>query len=392
METVATTWVLYELTGSALLVGLNGAFRAAPFLLLTPFAGAVADRVDQRRLLMVTQSWGMLNSLVLGMLVLSGNAQPWHLYAQTLVQTSVTAFDITGRQAMFPRLVARRHIQAAVTLNSTAARTAAFVGPALAGWLIIGVGNAAPFLANAASFLALIGMLLLMRDRGRPARAATSFRADVLEGLRYVARSPLLSTILKLEGIVALFSVNPAIVTIFAREVLHAGADGLGVLLSAMALGGLLGNGLLLAFAGIRHKGRLILAGGALYAACLLVLAGMSTLAAAAVVLVVAGVGDSAISSMRQAALHLSARPAMRGRTVAAMVTVRRGLQPFSQTQSGAISGLLGAPIALAIAGVVMLGAVGVAAARGTTLRSFTSDQEIDVVDDDGAIVAARPI
>jgi hypothetical protein len=392
METVATTWVLYELTGSAALTGLNGVFRAAPFLLLTPFAGALADRVDQRRLLLVTQSWGLVNSLALGLLVLSGNAQPWHIYLQTFVQTAVTAFDITGRQAMFPRLVARQHIQAAVTLNSTAARTAGFVGPAIAGWLIIGVGNAAPFLANAATFLALIGMLLLMRDRGRPTRAAGTFRAEVLEGLRYVARSPLLSGILRLEASVALFSVNPAILAIFAREVLHAGADGLGVLLSALALGALLGNGLLLSFTSVRRKGRLILAGGALYAVCVLGLAGSSTLAAAAALLVVAGMGDSAISSMRQAALHLTARPAMRGRTVAAMVTVRRGLQPFSQTQSGAVAGLLGAPAALGIAGAAMLGAVILAAARGTAVREFTSDQEFVLAADDDAALDPRAI
>ena len=391
MEQVATTWVLYDLTGSAVLTGLLGLSRAAPFLLLTPFAGALADRVDQRRVLFVTQSWGMLNSLALGLLVLSGNAQPWHIYLQTFVQTGVTAFDITARQSLFPRLVARRDIQAAVTLNSTAARTASFVGPALAGWLIIAVGNAAPFLANAASFLALIGMLALMRDPGRPAAVASSFRSGFLEGLRYVARSPLLSGILKLETTVALFSVNPAIVAIFSREVLHAGADGLGFLLSAMAFGGLAGNFLLLWFASVRRKGRLILAGGALYAACLLALATTTTLAAAAVVLVIAGMGDSAISAMRNSALHLTARPALRGRTVAAMLTIRRGLQPFSQTQSGIVAGLLGAPAAIGIAGVAMLATVAITAVRGRALRDFTSDQELASAAAADAVLGAPP-
>ena len=391
MEQVATTWVLYELTGSAVLTGLLGLSRAAPFLLLTPFAGALADRVDQRRVLFVTQSWGMLNSLALGLLVLSGNAQPWHIYLQTFVQTGVTAFDVTARQSLFPRLVARRDIQAAVTLNSTAARTASFVGPALAGWLIIAVGNAAPFLANAASFLALIGTLLLMRDPGRPTAIASSFRSGFLEGLRYVLRSPLLSGILKLETTVALFSVNPAIVAIFAREVLHVGADGLGTLLSAMAFGGLAGNFLLLWFASVRRKGRLILAGGALYAVCLFALATTSTLAAAAVVLVIAGMGDSAISAMRNSALHLTARPALRGRTVAAMLTIRRGLQPFSQTQSGIVAGLLGAPAAIGIAGVAMLATVAITAVRGSALRDFTSAQELASAAADAAVLGGPP-
>ena len=333
----------------------------------------------------------MLNSLALGLLVLSGHVQPWHIYLQTFVQTGVTAFDVTARQSLFPRLVARRDIQAAVTLNSTAARTASFVGPALAGWLIIAVGNAAPFLANAASFLALIGTLLLMRDPGRPTAIASSFRSGFLEGLRYVLRSPLLSGILKLETTVALFSVNPAIVAIFAREVLHVGADGLGTLLSAMAFGGLAGNFLLLWFASVRRKGRLILAGGALYAVCLFALATTSTLAAAAVVLVIAGMGDSAISAMRNSALHLTARPALRGRTVAAMLTIRRGLQPFSQTQSGIVAGLLGAPAAIRIAGVAMLATVAITAVRGSALRDFTSAQELASAAADAAVLGGPP-
>lgn len=142
----------------------------------------------------------------------------------------------------------------------------------------------------------------------------------------------------------------------------------------------------------MRHKGRLILAGGALYAVCALGLAATSTLAAAAALLVIAGMGDAAISSMRQAALHLSARSALRGRTVAAMVTVRRGLQPFSQAQNSAVAGLLGAPIALGIAGTVMLGAVLLAAARGTAIRDFTSDQEFVLGAEDETALDGRPI
>lgn len=385
MEQVAATWVLYDLTGSALLAGFVGVFRAVPFLVVTPFAGAIADRVDQRRVLLVTQSLGLLNSLTLGLLLLAGAAEPWHIYLQMLLQTTVTAFDVTARQALFPGLVARRHIGAAVTLNAAGARAASFLGPATSGWLLVSVGHAAPFLANAASFLALIAAVIAMRPHPRPPRSTTSIRSDLASGLRHVARSPLLSGILKLEASVALFSVNPAILAVFAREVLGTGADGLGWLMSAQAFGALLGTSLLLWFSTVRHKGRVILGGGAVYALALLALSGASALATAAAVLFVAGVADAAISTVRQAALHLAAPPALRGRTIAAMVTVRRGLQPLSQTQSGIVASLVGAPLAIAFAGTAMAGAVLVATVRNRALRGFTSDDDAVPTEDEVA-------
>jgi MFS family permease len=116
---VGRVWLLYRLTDSPLLLGLNGLFQALPTLVLIPLAGTIADRVPQRRLLIALQAVALANSLALGLLVVAGWVQPWHVYLQALVQATIATFDVTARQALFPRLVPRAEMDQAVTLNFT---------------------------------------------------------------------------------------------------------------------------------------------------------------------------------------------------------------------------------------------------------------------------------
>src|SRR5712691_10932595 len=163
IELTATTWLLYQLTDSPLLLGLGGLFRAAPIFALALIGGTVADRVERRRLLLITQSSSVVTSLVLGALVVSGQVTFWHIYVINLLNATIAAFDAPGRQAMFPTLVPRGQLQNAITLNSVLFRTSTLVGPAVAGLLIARVGTAAPFFVNAVSYFAIIAALLAMR-------------------------------------------------------------------------------------------------------------------------------------------------------------------------------------------------------------------------------------
>ena len=162
IEQTGAVWIAYELTGNAFLLGLLGVTRAVPTILLTPFAGVIADRVDQRKLLFATQSAAMAASLALGVLVATGHVQLWELYLQVGVQAAINAVDAVARQSLFPRLIPRDHLVEAVTLQSMAARASNLVGPAIGGFAIAGLGEAAPFFLNAASFLALMGALALV--------------------------------------------------------------------------------------------------------------------------------------------------------------------------------------------------------------------------------------
>jgi predicted MFS family arabinose efflux permease len=273
IELTATTWLLYQLTDSPLLLGLGGLFRALPIFAFALLGGAVADRVQRQRLLLFTQISSVVTSLILGTLVVTGQVAFWHIYVINLVNASIAAFDSPGRQSLFPTLVPRGQLQNAITLNSTLFRTSQLVGPAIAGVLIARVGTAAPFFVNAVSYFAIIGGLAAMRIPPGKVRVKGSLGGEALRGLRYVRANTILPLILGIEATLSIFGHNQALVTIFARDVLGTDAEGLGLLLSSIGAGAIAGMLLLVAVGDVRRKGAFMLAAGAVYAIAMLVFA-----------------------------------------------------------------------------------------------------------------------
>src|SRR3979411_1066688 len=226
IELTATTWLLYQLTDSPFLLGLGGLFRGAPIFVFALIGGTVADRVERRRLLLITQSASVVTSLALGILVVTGHVVFWHVYAISLINATIAAFDAPGRQSLFPMLVPRGQLQNAITLNAMLFQTGQLVGPAVAGILIARVGIAAPFFVNAASYFAIIGGLLAMRIPPitvRPLRG--SIRSELVGGLRYVRANTVLPLVLAMEATFSIFGHNQALMTIFARDVLGTGPE-----------------------------------------------------------------------------------------------------------------------------------------------------------------------
>lgn len=376
MEQTTVVWVLYELTASPLLLGLVGVFRAAPFALLVPFAGALADRVDQRRMLFATQSAGLVTSLALGVLIATGEIRFWHIYLQVTVQSAISAFDVAARQSLFPRLVPRRYIPAAVMLNSTAARTSGLIGPAIAGILIARAGEAVPLFVNAGTFLLLLAAVALIRDVApRVAAAGSSVRAEMVQGFRYLLRSPLLVSLVKLEGVFAVLSVNSVIIVIVARQVLGVGPEGVGQLLSAPALGALTAIVMLLWFGPARRQGRFLYVCAAAYVLAVLAFAVSTSFVLSLVALALVGLFDALVAVTRASILQMAAPGPMRGRVMGNALAVNRGLGPLAQTQSGAVASLVGGPFALAGGALVLALAIGVNAFRNPALRAFTGDE-----------------
>lgn len=351
VEITGAVWLAYELTGSALLLGLLGLARAVPSIVLSPIAGIVADRVDQRRLLFVTQGLSLALSLALGILVVLGVVEMWHLYLQVALQACVTAFDAVARQSFFPRLVPRTQLPEAVTLSLTAAKVAMLVGPALGGVAIAAFGEAAPFLISAATFLVLMVAVVRMRAvPDLPPAAPASMGADLMDGLRHLWRSPLLSGLLKLEVAFSLLQMNAVMIAIVGREVLHVGPEGLGLLLSAPAVGGVLGIGALFMLGQTERQGRVILASNLAYALTLAAFAFSGDFVVAFVVLALTGLFDVYTTVARHSIAQLVAPPHLRGRVMANIGVVTRGLGPLAQTQSGVMAGAIGGPAAVLVA------------------------------------------
>lgn len=361
IEQTAVAWILYEMTNSAVLLGLGGLCRAAPTLLLGLIGGAIADRVPRRLLLFTTESAMLLVSGSIGMLALTGHLQFWHLYVLSLASGTLIAFSTPARQALFPELVPREAMPSAVMLNSIVARSAGFIGPLIAGSALAFSGYAMPFLLNAASFLGMLAALVALRV---PPRAAAdtprrSLRKDVLEGLRFIWHSPLLKGVLALEIFAGLFGHNTALITIIARDVLQAGPQGLGSLLSALAAGALVGMLAMVIFHTERH-GKVILIAGAGYTLLLIGFGLSGSLAFSLALLFAVGAADGIWGVARNTAVQLSVPNELRGRAMSVVFLVTRGSTPLGHFTSGLAASFIGGPATIVL-GAILIG-TGVAA------------------------------
>ncbi len=372
VELTATSWLLYSITESPVLLGLVGLFRAVPIVLLSPIGGTIADRVPRRRLLFVTQSASVVLSLILGTLVLTGTVQFWHIYLVSFCSSVVGAFDGPTRSSMFPTLVPRGQLQNAVTLHAVLFRSSMLAGPAVGGWLIAQFGTAAPYYVNALSYFALIAGLLAMRlPPNEVARARPSVGADALSGIRYVLRSPILPLILVIEAFLNVFGSNSALITIFARDVLGLGAQGFGLLLAGQGAGAILGTLALVLVGDVRRKGLVMIGAGSVYAAAMVSFAWSRSFELSVACLVVLGCVDAVWGAIRNTIVQLVADDEYRGRVMGLTIVTTRGVTNLAQVETGAAVALLG-PVAAATLGaaVVALTVLG-GAARSERLRTF---------------------
>jgi MFS family permease len=372
IEQLGSVWLIFELTDSPLALGLLGIARAVPSLILSPVAGVVVDRVDQRKLLFLTQFLALLASLALGLVIVSGAVEPWMVYLEVMAQGAITAFDAATRQALFPRLVARSELPEAVTLTVTAARTAALVGPLIGGVAIATWGVAAPFLLNGVTFLALMLAVVLMRGiPPLPERVRSTFRAELAEGIGYMRRKPVLNGLLRMEIVFNIFCINNVIIAIVGREVLGVGPTGLGGLLAAHALGSLIGVGSVLAFGQTQRQGRFTLVCSVAYAGALLVFSQSTSYVLSFIAITASGFMDVLMTVTRNTIMQLTAPGEMRGRLMANMRVVTGGIGPLGETQSGVLSALVGGSRALVIAATALAASAAIIARTNPTLWQF---------------------
>jgi MFS family permease len=382
IEMTATTYLLYAITRSPVLLGIGGLVRGLPILALALFGGALADRIDRKRLLIVTQCAQIATSLILGTLVATNTIQFWHIYVIGFVNSTLSAFDAPARNSFYPQLIPRADFQNAVTLSSVIFRLSTLLGPAIAGILIAAVGPASPFFVNAVSYFAIIFALLLIRTSfAAVAGARTSLRRSAWGGIQYALKSPVLPLILATEAALSVFGHNSALITIFARDVLHVGPEGLGVLLSSVGAGAIVGTIALVLSGDVPRKGALMIAAGALYAIGLLGFAVSTSFLTSMLVLFVLGVADAGWGAMRNTIAQLATTDAYRGRVMSMITVTSRGLTNVGQIETGAIVAAAGPAMAAAINAVVVGLSVATVALRSPRLRGFRSSAHVDVAE-----------
>ncbi|MCE3243706.1 MAG: major facilitator superfamily 1, partial [Deltaproteobacteria bacterium] len=258
MQMTATNWLLYQLTDSAFQLGLNGLFRAVPAIFLGLISGTFADRYDRKRLLLWTQLALALLTLGLAVLDHSGSIQAWQIYAFTFISAAVGSFDGPARQALFPSLVPRSALPNAVALNSVLWKGAALIGPSLGGIAISLLGTSGAFYANAASFLAVVIALMMMRSYTPPAEKPHDFFGEMKDGFTYMLSKPIILGVLVMEAVSSLFGLDNAMLTIFASDVFHVGAHGFGFLQSSRGLGAVIGSSLFIGMGQQPAQGKIL--------------------------------------------------------------------------------------------------------------------------------------
>ena len=380
VELTATGYLLYAITNSPLLLGLGGLVRGAPILALALFGGALADRVDRKRLLLFTQVSQVVTSLILGTLVATGTVQFWHIYVIGFVNATLSAFDAPARNSFYPQLIPRADFQNAVNLSSVIFRLSTLLGPAIAGILIAAVSPSSPFFVNAASYFAIIFALLAIRTKFATAGGSrVSLGRSTWGGIQYALKSPVLPLILATEAALSMFGHNSALVTIFARDILHAGPEGLGLLLSSVGAGAIVGTIVLIATGNVGRKGALMIASGALYAVGLLGFAVSTSFALSMAVLFVLGVADAGWGAMRNTIAQLATADTYRGRVMSMITVTSRGLTNAGQIETGAIVAAAGPTLGAAINAVLVGLSVATVALRSPRLRQFRSSAPVDV-------------
>ncbi len=368
MQRVAQDWLVLTLGAGGIGLGITTGLQFLPILLLSPYAGVIADRFPKRRLLQLTQAWMAVAALLLGVLAVTEVAQTWHVYVIAFAFGIGAAFDGPARQSFVSEMVGRDDLTNAVGLNSAAFNLARIVGPALAGLLIhaFGDGTSATgwvILVNAASYLAVITQLERMDRRALHSPDLVQRRPGaLLEGVRYVRSQPRMVMVLILVFFAGTFGMNFQITSaLMATEVFGKGAGEFGVLGSAMAVGSL--TGALLSARRVTIRLRLLVLAAVAFGVAEIVAASLPTYLAFALFCPFIGLATLTLLNSANATLQLTAAPQLRGRVMALYMTIVMGGTPIGAPIVGLVAATLGARWALALGGVLVLVGVLVAVA-----------------------------
>lgn len=362
MQILATVWVLYRVTRSPFLIGLNGAFQSIPILGLSYVGGAVADRVNRRLILVVTEFLFMVLTALLSFLALFGRITLWEIYTISGVTSIVSAFNGPAGAAILPAPVPSDELGAAAVSASVLWRTGRLIGPALAGLVIASVGPGGAFLVNSGTSLVVLPALLLMRGLPRLTRIEpvavvghVSIRTEIIEGLCYLRDHGVVRSILLLEGVSNVLGDNATMLTLFAGEIFHIGPAGLGLLTSALGVDAVKGSIVMVAVPRIRFYGHVMVVSAIAYALSLIAFGLTAHRPPSLVLLFALGATDAVWSAARSASLQLATPETVRGRVMGLFTLTTQGLGPLGQIETGTLASLLSVPAQPVVSGVAIL-------------------------------------
>jgi MFS family permease len=345
MRQTQNLYQVYELSGSAVQLGLTGLAQGIPIFALGLFAGTLADFLDRRRLLLITITGNCLVAIVQGVLTLTGAIQVWHILVGTALTSALNIVLNPTRMSLISHLVPRSHLTNAVSLNSSVSQSSFFFGPMAAGLTLAWMSTGNAYLVNALFYIpAAIAIFRLIPpaidEKGRERFSLIS----ILGGLRFLFSEPIIFALVLLDFVIVGVGYYRPLLPIFAKDILHVGPAGYGMLSSAPAIGGVLGTVSILFFGDVERKGQLALWSFLTYALALGIFALSTHMGLSIFLLAILGLANSLQAVMRQTSFHLLTPDHVRGRAFSVFNMFSQGANSVGAAEIGFTAALLGAP------------------------------------------------
>ncbi len=385
MQLVAINWHVYLLTKSPFALGMVGLFRGAAIISCSLIGGVVADAMDRKRLMIATQSVMIASAAMLTFVTLAGSKSVWPIYLLTGIASGATAFDIPARQALMPTLIPPKDFPNAVSLGLIVFNVAMIAGPSVAGFLLASHGPAVVYGINAISFVAVIAALLAMETSGRPTERGNENEGEqtnrvsyaaLKEGLAFVWRTPIIVQTMTLDFAATFFASATALLPIFAEEILHVGARGLGLLAAAPAVGSVVMALIIARMGGFRKQGKLVIGSIAVYGLATLAFGLSRAFWFSLAMLAITGAADTISTVLRQTIRQLATPNHLRGRMTSINMVFFMGGPQLGEVEAGFVAALIGAPLSVVTGGLGSILSFLIAAVKGKSLMNYESDHQ----------------
>jgi MFS family permease len=380
MQVWALFWHIRTLTDQPIALGGVGLARILPIIIFSLVGGAIADALNRRRVLYLTQTIMALVALILAWLTLIGEIALWHIYLLTALQAVAISFDSPARQALVPNLVPARDLPNAFSLTSIARQTGAIVGPALSGLVIAYWGQAFTYLINAVTYLAVIVALVLMgsvAQEALPVQRKVVSLTSIQEGITFIFNHPIILSTMLLDFFATFFSSARTLMPIFARDILNVGAIGYGWLSAAESIGAMAAALIISQMVEIRHQGKVFLGSVVLFGLATVGFGLSRTFALSMLALTVIGASDSVSTIIRNTIRQLQTPDFIRGRMTSVNQIFFMGGPQLGEVEAGLVAQFFGAPFAVVSGGIGCILAVGWVIQRWTQIASYNGDEPI---------------
>lgn len=372
MQAIAMSWLVYRITGSALLLGVVGFSSQIPVFILSPFAGVMADRMDRRRMLIVTQVFFMIQALVLAVITMTGIVEVWHIICLGVFLGCVNAIDIPARQSFIVEMVEKKeNLPNAIALNSLLFNAARLVGPSVAGLLIAATGEGVCFLINGVSFLAVILSLTAMKTTAKkPEADKAGVLEEIREGFAYAFGFAPIRYILMLLGVISLMGASYVVLMpVFAKDVLKGGASTLGFLMASAGVGALVATVYLASRKSVVGLGRMMPIASAIFSIGLIAFSCSRMLWLSFVLLAISGFGFMTHMACSNTILQTIAEDDKRGRVMSFYTMSFIGTAPFGSLFAGWLASKIGATNTIIIGSSCCIAASAVFATKLPQIR-----------------------